>query len=140
MLKDLKTGSKTQKRFRATERVEEAAFDVDQLYQLLYTTEDGQLALMHVESFEQIEISKELIQENERQFIVDGIQLSLKSHKDTIVDAVMPKYMQLEVKSVDNELATLESGAVLKVPAYVKPGNRIKIDTADARYMERVEM
>jgi elongation factor P len=71
-------------------------------------------------------------------------------HKDTIINIEVPNFVELEViETAGNEKgdtaagggkpATVETGAVVNVPFFVKVGDKIKIDTRNDLYLERVK-
>jgi elongation factor P len=80
---------------------------------------------------------------------VEGINVIGYYHKDALVKVDLPNFIELKVvhtepgvrgDTVSNveKPATLESGAVLQVPLFVKEGDTLKVDTRSGKYVERV--
>lgn len=73
---------------------------------------------------------------------------SLLSYKGSVFTVEVPNFMDLEVTETEPGLrgdtatnvtkpATLETGAEIKVPLFINPGDKIKIDTRTGEYLER---
>jgi elongation factor P len=71
-------------------------------------------------------------------------------HKERIIGADLPFFMELEVTETDpgvrgdtasggSKPATLETGAVVNVPLFINVGDRVKVDTRTNQYLERVK-
>lgn len=145
-LKEIKTGSKMNRRFRAAETVNKAPLGRDQLYQFLYYNRNH-LVIMHLKTFEQIEIDRGLFSGRQLDFLLEGMTLSLQIIEDDVLWATMPEHVTLEVTktspkgvsdtalSVKN--ATLENGAIIKVPLFIEIGNLVKVSTEDGAYVDK---
>ncbi|KAG7401585.1 hypothetical protein PHYBOEH_000117 [Phytophthora boehmeriae] len=146
-LKEIKTGSKMNRRFRAAETVNKAPLGPDEAYQFLYYNGDH-LVLMHNSTFEQMEIERELFSGRQLEFLQEGMTLSLQIIDGDVLWANMPEYVTLPVtkttpKNVaDSALsvkdATLENGAVVKVPLFIEIGNQVKVSTEDGTYVDKL--
>jgi len=99
------------------------------------------------ENYEQISLSKEQISE-----IVDllkeGNDVDVAFCKGELVGTELPNFMSLKIvetmpgvkgNTVSGALkpATLETGAIIQVPLFIKEGDIIKIDTREKKYIER---
>jgi len=118
-------------------------------HQFLYTDETG-YHFMHNETFEQISIDKELI--NAPEFLKEGQYVEIVVHADneTPLSCELPSFVELEVTYTEpgmkgdtassNSLkaAAMETGATVMVPLFINTGERIKVDTRDGSYSERV--
>ncbi len=146
-LRNVKNGKVFDKTFRAGERMEQAVLDRRPL-QYLYT--DGtDYHVMDKETFEQIPISKEQIGDGVK-YLKENMDVVVMTHKDEIIGVEVPTFVELEVTetassekgdtaSGGSKPATVETGAVVNVPFFVKPGDKIKIDTRTDQYLERVK-
>jgi elongation factor P len=95
-----------------------------------------------------LEVDSELFSDRQLEFFIEGMTLSLQIVDGDVLWANMPEYMTLKVvkttaKGVaDSALsvkdATLENGAVIKVPLYVEVGNEVRITTEDGAFVEKV--
>lgn len=118
-------------------------------YQYLYP-EDTNFVFMHTQTFEQISISKDMIEYH--QLMKEGLEVEIVYHVDTETPLLceLPLHVVLEVtysepglkgdtsSSTAMKPATLETGAVVNVPLFVNVGDKIKVDTRDFSYAERV--
>jgi len=144
-LKNLKSGLILDKTFRAGEKMEQAIIDKKTM-QYLYC-DGSNYCFMDKENYEQISLYKEQISE-----IVDllkeGNDVDVAFCKRELVGAELPNFMSLKIvktmpgvkgNTVSGALkaATLETGAIIQVPLFVKEGDVIKIDTREKKYIER---
>ncbi len=144
-LKNVKTGLVVEKTFRAGEKMEQAIIDRKTM-QYLY--DDGNnYCFMNKESYEQIFLSKEQISEI-TDLLKEGNDVDVVFCKGELVGAELPNFMSLKViktmpgvkgNTVSGALkpATLETGAIIQVPLFIKEGDIIKIDTREKKYIER---
>ena len=146
-LRNARTGRSVDKTFRAGERMEQAVLE-RKAYQYLYN--DGEdFFLMDKDSFEQSSVRKEQIG-NGVKYLKENMDVVLQTHKDQIIGVEVPIFVELEVTetagsekgdtaSGGGKPATVETGAVVTVPFFVKVGDKIKIDTRTDTYLERVK-
>jgi elongation factor P len=145
-LKNAKTGLVVDKTFRAGEKMEQAIIDRKNT-QYLYN--DGEnYYFMNVKNYEQVSLSKEQVSEI-KDFLKEGNNVDIMFCEKDIINAELPNFMNLKVtktipgvkgNTVSGALkpATLETGAIIQVPLFVKEGDLIKIDTREKKYIERV--
>jgi elongation factor P len=145
-LKNVKTGSTVEKTFRAGEKLERATVDNRQM-QMLYNDADG-YHFMDQETFENVTLQKDIIGDP-ADFLKDGMVVDVQFHDSNPIGADLPAHVELKVEETDpgfkgdtatgtTKPATLETGAVVNVPLFVNPGDVIRIDTRDRRYIGRV--
>jgi len=144
-LKNLKTGLVLDKTFRAGEKMEQAIIDRKTM-QYLYNDGDS-YCFMNKDNYEQISLSKEQIS-GITDLLKEGNDVEVVFCKEELIGAELPNFMSLGVvktmpgvkgNTVSGGLkpATLETGAIIQVPLFIKEGDKIKIDTRDKRYIER---
>lgn len=144
-LKNVKTGFITDKTFRAGEKMEQAIMDRKTM-QYLYN-DGNNYCFMNKENYEQISLSKEQISEI-TDLLKEGNDVDVVFCKDELIGAELQNFMSLKIiktmpgvkgNTVSGALkpATLETGAIIQVPLFIKEGDIIKIDTRDRRYIER---
>ena len=146
-MKDIKSGTKLNERFRSSESVEKVR--LDQLdYQFLYA-EDEQLHFMHQESYEQITLSADLLGER-LPFLQDGMTVTIESYEGDPISIALPDTVTLEVAETEavvkgqtaassNKPAILENGVRVMVPPFIETGTRIVVNTEDSTYVERAK-
>lgn len=144
-LRKLKDNTVTDYRFRSEERVEQAFFDEIPV-EFLYQSGDDYFFMNH-ETFDQITLNGDVISDGAK-YLMPNIIYTIESYQGKPVNVVPP--ITLELKVVDTEPnikgatasasykpATLENGMVVNVPPFIKPGDVVKIDTRDDKYLER---
>lgn len=143
--KNLKTGLIIDKTFRAGEKMEQAIIDRKTM-QYLYSDGNG-YSFMNKENYEQISLSKDQISDI-ADLLKEGNDVDVTFCKNEIIGVELPNFMSLKVvktmpgvkgNTVSGALkpATLETGAIIQVPLFVKEGDVIKIDTREKKYIER---
>jgi elongation factor P len=144
-LKALSSGAVVDKTFRAGEKMPRVRTEVTNVS---YLYNDGSdVVLMDSETFEQINLPIDTL-EDELRFMRenDSVQLLLVDGKPSAVQ--LPASVELEVTDTEpgvrgdtvsnvTKPATLETGAVVQVPMFVNIGEKIKVDTREARYISR---
>lgn len=146
-LKGVVNEKNIEKTFRSGEDVIEVRVE-HQPYQFLYL--DGNLYyFMHQETYEQIPVEEARVEKSE--FITEGqiCTLVVDVDNERILYAHPPDHIIAEVADTRPGLkgdtaqggskpATLESGATVQVPLFINEGEKIKVDTRTAEYIERV--
>ncbi|HEX6256839.1 MAG TPA: elongation factor P [Euzebyales bacterium] len=144
-LKGVRSGKTVDRTFRAGENVDQAILTRRQL-QYLYR-EGEQLVFMDTEHFEQTYVSREAIGDAVLWF-VEGDTIELVFHESEVVGVNLPASVDLEVTETEPGIqgdrvsgatkpATLETGAVVQVPLFINPGERVKVDTRTGEYSSR---
>ena len=145
-LKNIVTGATVERTFNPTDKMPKAHIERKDM-QYLYN--DGDLYYyMDVESYEQIPINKASIG-NTLDLVKENEVVRILSHKGNVFGIEPPTFVELEVTQTDpgfkgdtatgaTKPATVETGAVIKVPLFVNTGDVIRIDTRTNEYMERV--
>ncbi len=147
-LKNVMTGRVTDKTFNSGIRIEEVRIE-RRPHQYLFLDDMG-YNFMNNETFEQIPIKKELI--NGVDFLKEGdsIEIVFHAESETPLYADLPAHVVLEITYTEpgikgdtstNSLkpATVETEATVRVPLFINTGDKIKIDTRNGSYVERVK-
>jgi elongation factor P len=144
-LKSLGSGAVVDRTFRAGERMPRAHTEMKNV-QYLYDSGD-EVVFMDEETYEQVSLRRRDV-EDELDFIRPSGSVQLLTVDGSPSGIQLPASVELTVSetepgvrgdSVSNvtKPATLETGAVVQVPLFVNPGDRIKVDTRDRRYISR---
>jgi elongation factor P len=144
-LRNIKTGSQTENRFRSEDRVERVILSQVKM-QFLYQDGDD-YHFMNTETYDQITIPKDLI-EDVAGFLTPNLEVEVEFHESTPLNVTLPKTVALKVvatepglksAAVTNTLkpATVESGMVIQVPHFVAEGDTITINTETKEYVSR---
>ena len=102
---------------------------------------------MDPENFEQFELSADTVDEA-AEYLKEGEELNLQFFDGKVINVELPKNLYLEVTYTEDVVkgdttssvlkdATLETGKVIKVPAFIKTGDIVSVDTATGDYRER---
>jgi elongation factor P len=144
-LKNLRTGRSYDQTFRAGERVQEADVE-DRRMQYLYLDGDS-LVFMDTQTYDQLPFSAEVVGDI-RLFLKENTEVDVLFWKGRPINIDLPNFIEAEVTKCDpgvkgdtasgaTKPATIETGAVLQVPLFVKEGDRIRVDTRSREYIER---
>lgn len=144
-VKNLITGALIPKTFKGQEKIEPAEVTTKKV-QYLYKDED-KFYFMNPTTFEQYELSKDLVGDS-KDFMKDGDEMEIQFYNGSAINLTLPKNLWLEVTYTENAVkgdtstsvmkdATLETGVVIKVPAFIKTGDVISVDTETYAYRER---
>ena len=144
-LRNVITGAVTETTFNPTDKFPPA---VVERRDMQYSYNDGDLYyFMDMETFEQIPVSKDLLPDSFK-FVKEEMMCRLVSYKGNVFSVEPPMFVELEVVSTEpgfkgntatgtTKPATLETGAVIKVPLFIDNGTRLRIDTRTGEYIER---
>lgn len=144
-LKNLIDGSVIPKTFKGQDKIEPADVTSKKV-QYLYNTGDV-FNFMDPENFEQFELSADTVDEA-AEYLKEGEELNLQFFDGKVINVELPKNLYLEVTYTEDVVkgdttssvlkdATLETGKVIKVPAFIKTGDIVSVDTATGDYRER---
>ena len=144
-LKNLRTGSKLNERFRSADKVERVRLEQkDQ--QFLYES-DGMLVFMDVETFEQMELPSDLLGDR-RPFLQDGMTIAVEFYDEEAINATLPKKVTCFVVETEPVVkgqtaansfkpAILDNGMKVMVPPFIEQEEKINVNTETLEYSER---
>lgn len=147
-LKDVRSGTKLNERFRSSEKVERATLEQRE-FQFLYE-DAGMYTFMDGETYEQVMLSGEDIGEDQTPYLQDGMQVMIETHENDPIGVALPDTVVLEVVEADAVVkgqtasssykpAILENGLRTQVPPHIETGTRVVINTSDGSYVERAK-
>ena len=136
-MRDIKSGAKVNERFRTSENIEKLS--VNEMLVTFLFVDDNFITVMNNENFEQSSLDKTLLSGN-KDFLSDGIQLTIEIIGDEIVNIKLPKSIVVEVKTADAVVkgqtasssfknATTTNDIKILVPPHIKEGDKILINT-----------
>ena len=123
-LKNLENGRILDKTFSAGERIEPVRVE-RRPYQYLYEDDLG-CNFMHTETFEQIHIDRNLIENSDLMREGQIVEVMFHTEKETVLSA--------ELKP-----ATVDTGATIRVPLFIQTGEKIRVDSRTREYSERIK-
>ncbi len=145
-IKSLVDGKVLAKTFHGGEPIENAEV-TNRPVQYLYTA-GGQSHFMDSETYEQFAVSAGVM-EDKANYIREGDNVTAQLFGAQVINVELPKNLPLKVTYTESAVkgdtssaitknATLETGLVIKVPAFIKQGDVVSVDTTTGAYRERV--
>ncbi len=146
-MRSIKTGKIIELRMRTDEEVEICRVETSD-YQYLY--EDGDyFVVMDNTSFEQFNVPKTLFGDSAK-FLKEGMNVIISFESEEPIIAKAPNNVELVITYTEpavkgdtstNALkyATVETGVEIKVPMFVNQGDKVRVDTSNGAYIERVK-
>jgi len=146
-LKSLADGSIQNIRLRSEETIEEVDLD-KRVYEYLYSSGDQHI-LMDTTTYDQITVGDDVFGDGQK-YLKPNTQLQVSMYEGKPVVVTLPITVDLKVVETPPEIrgatatnqnkpATLETGAVVQVPSFVRMGELIRVDTRTGLYVTRVK-
>jgi len=147
-MRNIKTGSVLEETFRSGEKLETPGLE-DKTMQYLYA-QDEVYYFMDSETYEQVPLTHDHIGEAKK-FLKENMMVKILYHKGMPISLEIPTFAELKIVKTDpagfkgdtasggGKPATLETGAVVRVPFHLNEGDIIKVDTRTSEYIERVK-
>lgn len=146
-IKSLLDGKVLDRTFKGNEQIDSADVS-NQTVQYLYN-DSTTFFFMNQESFEQFEVPADLVGDGAG-YLKEGDEVQLQFFDGRPINVELPKNVPLKVTYTENAVkgdtsssitkdATLETGITVKVPAFIKQGDLISVDTTTGAYRERVK-
>ena len=145
-MRNLKTGAIIDYRFRAEEFVERAIMDEVE-YEYLYNDSEG-WHFMNQQSYEQLALGKEILGDTV-DYLIPNLQLKIEFYEGKPLGLLLPDTVDLAVTDTEPTVqkatasavmkpAKLETGLTISVPPFVNNGDKVRVDTSEGRYIQRV--
>ncbi|MDD8025912.1 MAG: elongation factor P [Acidobacteriota bacterium] len=146
-LRSLKDNSVKDHRFRSVDRVEQIHLD-DTEMEFLYQSGD-EYVFMNRQSYDQVQLTAEAIGDAVR-YLVPNVIFTIEMYEGRPISVIPPTFMEMTVAQTDLSMkgataaasykpATMENGLVVNVPPFVNEGDKIRIDTREDKYLERIK-
>ena len=146
-IKNIVTGQVQERTFNPSDKFKVAAIEKKEM-QYLYN-EGGLYYFMDMETYDQIPLNKSQV-EDALNFITENMMATLQFYNGEAFSVEPPTFVELTVTECEPGIqgdtskagykpAKLETGYTLSVPLFVNQGDRIRVDTRDGSYMERVK-
>jgi elongation factor P len=144
-MRNLKTGTQLEHRFRSEDRVEKASLDTHEM-QYLYSDPSGH-HFMNTETYEQMTLADEVLGDSLNYILPETI-ITIDLYEGRPVGLELPNTVVLEVVETDPAMkgataaggskpAKLETGVTVGVPQFVETGTKIVVDTRTGEYVSR---
>jgi translation elongation factor P len=146
-LKNLRTGSSFDHRFRAADSIDPASMETHDL-EFLYQGGDT-YHFMNTENYDQLEMDDEMLGDN-AQWMQPGMKIQAEYYDGRPVGIKLPNSLVLEVvdtapvmktatKTASSKPAKLENGVTINVPEFVGTGDKVKVNPSTGEYQERAK-
>lgn len=146
-LKELKTGTKLNERFRSDEALERVRLDEEE-FQLLFQNGDT-FTFMNMSTFDQVDVPRAVIGDS-AVFLQDNMIVNVSLYEGEIISVMLPDTVVMEVAEADAVVkaqtaassykpAVLENGAKIMVPPHIEAGTKIVVNTSDGTYVEKAK-
>jgi len=146
-IKDIKTGTKNNLRWSASDSVERVSLD-SKTCNFLYEEGDN-LVFMDNENYEQFTLAKEMLGERAK-FLQDGMTVDMETYEGRPITVKLPQKVTMKIVEADPVVkgqtasssykpAILENGVRVMVPPFIPSGETIVVDTTTLEYVERAK-
>ena len=145
-MKSVNKNTKLNERFRSSETVEKASLD-EINFNYLYEDENKYF-FMEPNSFEQIEIKKEVVGEKGK-LLTENLEVIISFYNNTPISVDLPNQVTCSIKTTDAALkgqtvsssykpAILDNGLNIQVPPFIEAGDIIIVDTRNLEYIKKI--
>ncbi|HKC49538.1 MAG TPA: elongation factor P [Myxococcota bacterium] len=146
-LRSILDGTQRELKLSTSDQVEEAAIESKEM-DYTYASGDGAV-FMDIESYEQITLSDELLGDA-KPWLSEGMRCEVELLDGVPIGITLPKVVEIKVRSADavvrgqtaaksQKSAVLENGVTIQVPPFIESGDKLRVDPAEARYIERAK-
>jgi elongation factor P len=146
-MRNLRNGSMVDYRFRAEEFVEKAVVDEIE-FEYLYSDGDGH-HFMNTQNYEQIALEDDVVGDT-KEYLIPNLPVKIEYYENKPIGVLVPDTVDLTVVETEPSIqkatasavvkpAKLETGLIISVPPFVGTGDKVKVDTSDGRYIQRVQ-
>ena len=146
-MRSLRSGSIIDYRFRAEDFIDRAVLDEIE-YEYLYNDGEG-YHFMDTGNFEQMQLGAEVLGDAVY-YLIPNMVLKLEFYEGKPMGAILPDTVDLTVTDTEPTVqkatasavmkpAKLETGLTISVPPFINNGDKVKVDTSEARYVQRAQ-
>lgn len=144
-MRNLRSGSQIEHRFSSEDRVEKAMLDE---HEMEYLYDDGEyFYFMNTETFEQMHLTRDILGDA-TDFLIPQLKVAVEFYEGKPISVELPPSVDLTVVETEPGLkgatvsnvtkpAKLETGLVVQVPPFINEGEKIRVSTSEATYLER---
>ncbi len=145
-MRNLRSGSMIDYKFSSEDRVERAILDEHEMEYLYHDGDD--YYFMNTENYEQLHLKKDTLGETV-EYLTPNLKIKVEFYNESPVGIELPMTVDMEVIETEPGLkgstvsnvskpAKLETGLVVQVPPFVNTGDKIRVNTSEGTYQERV--
>lgn len=146
-LKNIRTGSSFEHRFRAADSIEKADMETHEL-EFMYQGGDT-YHFMNTENYDQLEMDTETLGDN-APWMQAGMKIIAEYYGGRPIGIQLPQYLSLAIvdtapvmktatKTASTKPATLENGVTINVPEFIATGERVRVNPSTQEYLDRAK-
>src|ERR1700689_2261299 len=146
-MRNLRNGSMMDYRFRAEEFVEKVVVDEIE-FEYLYSDGEGH-HFMNTQNYEQLALQNDIVGDA-KDYLVPNMPVKIEYYDEKPIGVLIPDTVDLVVVETEPSIqkatassvmkpAKLETGLVINVPPFVGTGDKVRVDTTEGRYIQRVQ-
>ena len=146
-LKSITKGTKLNERFRSSETIEKASLE-ERDFQYLYSENDN-LIFMNSKNFEQINVSKEIIGDDEK-ILKENMEVIIEFYEDKPLIVTLPKSADYEILDTEAVVkgqtasssykpAEIQNNVKIQVPPFINKGDVVSIDCQSKEYIKKAK-
>ncbi len=146
-LKNIRTGSSFEHRFRAADTIERASMETHEL-EFMYKG-GSDFHFMNTSNYDQLEMDEEALGDS-AQWMQPGMKIVAEFYDGKAIGIQLPNSMILQIvdtspvmktatKTASSKPAKLENGVTVNVPEFVGPGDKIRVNPNTGEYMDRAK-
>ena len=146
-MRNLRTGSMIDYRFRAEDFIDKVTVDEVE-FEYLYSDGEGH-HFMNSENYEQLALQNDIVGDT-KDYLIPNMPVKIEYYDAKPIGVLIPDTVDLTVVETEPSIqkatassvmkpAKLETGLVVNVPPFVSEGDKIKVDTSEGRYIQRVQ-
>jgi len=146
-LKSLRSGNVIDRTYRSGEKLDTPELEEKKM-QYLYAA-DKDRVFMDTTSYEQVSLNEGQLGDSIN-YLKENMEIKILYYKGQPINIDIPMFVELAISRTDpgvrgdtasggSKPATLETGAVIKIPFYLNEGDIVKVDTRTGTFIERVK-
>lgn len=146
-MRNLRSGAMTDYRFRAEEFLDKVTVDEIE-FDYLYSDGEGH-HFMNTQNYEQLTLQDDVVGDS-KDYLIPNMPVKIEYYDEKPIGVLIPDTVDLVVVETEPSIqkatassvmkpAKLETGLVINVPPFVGTGDKVKVDTTEGRYIQRVQ-
>ena len=146
-MRNLRSGAMIDYRFRAEDFLDKVTVDEIE-HEYLYSDGDGH-HFMNIENYEQTALQDDVVGDT-KDYLIPNTHVKIEYYDGKPIGVLIPDTVDLVVVETEPSIqkatassvmkpAKLETGLVINVPPFVGTGDKVKVDTTEGRYIQRVQ-
>lgn len=144
-MRNFKSGTMIEHRFSSEDKVERVSLEQQEM-EYLYADGDSYY-FMNIENYEQIDLRKDILGDT-TDYLIPNLKVKVEFYEGKPMSVELPAAVVMTVVETEPGLksatasnvtkpAKMDTGLIVYVPPFVNEGEKIRVSTSDASYLER---